>query len=252
MALMLLTSFLALLMVGILLYTFGQWIAGVLGGIGLDRQGMLHNSWATVLAMRGWNATAATLFAPLLVFFLVYGLTRSAGGPPDMLFAKIVLIILLVCFFFCLFLWPATLYLRFRPKQPYYLFHLPGDADLVRIDNCKKGIIMANLFYPKMPIETAWIDAFVRAMHVNTRIVVFPKGKKDELQFTNDFGVCCDLAVEGFERGYHGFVALCDADPEHLEAERAKLAGWPEDPDAKALVEKLAKQIMQKDEGKKE
>ena len=245
----LLTGFLALLMSALLLYTFGRWITGVLSAMRLTRQRMLHNSQVSVIVMRGWNASAATMFAPALVFYLIYGLTITMGRHPDPLWAAVIFTVFLICFVLCVLLWLATLYLRLLPKQPYYVYHLPGDANEVRVDNCQKGIIMATQFYPHMPLETTWIDAFVRAMHVSTRIAVFPRGKKDEFQFTNDFSVYCNLAVEAFERGYHGFVALCDSAPDHLEAERELLKKWPQDKDAKALAEQLAQQILRQDEG---
>jgi hypothetical protein len=222
-AITLLTSFLTLLMAVLWLYTFGRWMADILGGIRLVRQGMPDKSLVSVIVVHGWTASTTILLAPALVFYLIYGLTITTGGHPDLLFVRVIFTVFLVCFVLCALLWLATLYLRLSPKQTSYVYHLPGDADEVRLDSCQRGIIMAIQFYLHMPTDTTWIDAFVRAMSVSVRIAVFPKGKKDEFQLTNDFGVYCNPAVEAFERGYRGFVALCDADPDHLETERELL-----------------------------
>ncbi len=148
----------------------------------------------------------------------------------------------------CGLLWLALLYLKLRPKQPLYYYLLPRDANQVRFDACRLGIACMAASYPMAFANHETLDAFVRGSSVGSRIHAFPKGKRGDYQLTNDFGVYCTLAVEGFATGYYGFQSQCQAAPDHLETTRQTLQNWSAKiGEADRLLDTLAHQLMEQD-----
>src|SRR5579884_535472 len=158
---LILTGFISLLIIAWILLALGQWVAGVVKGIHLSRQDMLQRSWISVLVRYGWTATGVALFGPSFALYLVDLLSSQH---PNTLFVFGTIIALPIALCFCFLLWIATLYLRLQPKQPSYFYLLPSDADEVRREGCQRGIFMMALLYPSVPVDTSWIDAFVRAL----------------------------------------------------------------------------------------
>src|SRR2546423_1190096 len=116
-----------------------SWTATIIRSLRRDRLGMLRKSDVALPTVRGMNTTICLLLTPATYAFL-YGI---ANIPLDVTLGKSILIGTLVLFVYCGVLWLITLYLRFRPKQPIYVYHLPGDADKVRLRACAYGIMLA-------------------------------------------------------------------------------------------------------------
>ena len=156
-------------------------------------------------------------------------------------------------FLLCLFviLWSGTLYLRVRTRQRPYLYHLPQDADELRMAQCKQGVMIAATFYPKVFVNDDVVDTMSRASSVSMRYELFPQLKRQKglraMKLTNDFTVYCNVCAEGYMRGYYGFLEVVQAAPDHLETQRSILQDWPETKESEHLMDRLAPQFLQGD-----
>jgi hypothetical protein len=159
------------------------------------------------------------------------------------------LLISLVCLL-CLFviLWSATLYVGFLTRRQPYLYHLPQDADDLRLRNCQQGIMTAATLYPKVITDEDTVDTISRASSVSMRYELFPKLKQRKglktMKLTNDFAVYCNVCAEGYTRGYYGILAAIQKAPDHLEAQCAILQAWPETAESRQLMDTLVAQFL--------
>ncbi|GCE06134.1 hypothetical protein KDAU_34630 [Dictyobacter aurantiacus] len=91
-------------------------------------------------------------------------------------------------------LWGCVIYLRVRvTREVFYCYLLPEDANKVRIRKFLEGMKFASKMLPQRSLKREVIDPLVRSMEVAVRLDVFPKGKKEEVQLTNDFHIYCKV-----------------------------------------------------------
>ena len=122
------------------------------------------------------------------------------------------------------------------------------DAPDVLRSQCKQGILFVAHLYPRTLADKDLIDVIPRSAQVMMRQELYPKRKKGGSQLTNDFVVYCDLCSQGFQQGYTGFLAACQAAPDHLEQARTILKQWPETKEAEQLMDELATKIWSEGE----
>jgi len=228
---------LALLLALLALACAAFWTMGIIEGLRRDQQGKLHRGFIPLLDARGMLTTTAVFAVP--VPFVILGAVTHVE-PNDSLisgifFTELSLVVVL---------WGITLFLRFKPKQPAYVFHLPGAADKARRRGCEDGIWLAATTYPTV-IARDWLDTFTRAIQVSARESAFPQGKKAQIQLANDFRVYCDLVVEGCEKGYYGFIEKARTLPDQFEGILTQLQqGDPTSEEIHALLQTLVHQIL--------
>ncbi|TMC24276.1 MAG: hypothetical protein E6J34_00780 [Chloroflexi bacterium] len=217
------------------------WAMGIIEGLRRDQNGKLRAGFILLLDTRGMLTTTVVFGVPvpLVILGAVTHVPFNDSLIPVIFFTELSLVVVL---------WGVTLFLRFKPKQPAYRFHLPGDAEKVRIQGCEDGIWLAATGYPRV-LARDWLDIFTRAMEVSARASTFPQGKKAEVQLTNDFAVYCDLVVEGCEKGYYGFIEKVHTLPDQFEGILTQLQqGDPTPEEVHALLQTLAQQILHGEE----
>ena len=218
------------------------WTIGIIEGLHHDRRGTLKRSFVTSLETRGFLTIIAVTCVPFPSIEF-YSVTRVPPSIP--LSINILLLAALVLFACSIVLAGITLFLRLRPKQPAYRFHLPGDAEKVRIQGCKDGIRLAATTYPTEIPSSDLIDTFSRAQQVSMRENVFPQGKRAENQLTNDFAVYCDLRAEGCVKGYYGLIEQSRTLPDQFEGILTQLQqGDPTSEEIHTLLQTLVQQIL--------
>ncbi len=221
------------------------WSVGAFQGQARHREKLFGPTDAQLLRQTG----AATTIAILAAFLVFFGIALDARYSLAEVLLPLVLIALFVVLL-CIVLWIATLFLSIKAKLPRYIYHLPKDADSVRRSQCEQGIALIARFYPESLANLDLIDAFARSTQVAIRRELYPKQRKDGLQLTNDFTVYCNLSSEGFQQGYAGFLAACQAAPDHLEHVRSILRQWPDAPEAERLMNEWTPRLLK--DGKEE
>lgn len=220
------------------LFGLGVWLVIVIQGLQHMRRKALTTRETSSLGGYGIAVSAALLAVPYFYSFLYIDENIRDASLTSWFFTG-----LLILGGICVLLWLGTLTLKLAPKLPSYRYLLPGDANRVRYEECKTGIIIAVGFYPARENQEH-IEGLVRGTTVMWRQQHYPKGKKQEEQLTNDFATYTMLAIEGFSCGYYHFLDECEQAEDHLEELRRQLQHWSELPAVEKELKLLAVQYL--------
>lgn len=215
------------------------WTGCIMKNVGRVREQVVRPVHVARVEEWGLMASFATILASLLTGNVLVGNTPFSPAVLKGVEAGSVLLVLLWTV-----LWGLTFWLRQQARQPSYLYLLPQDAECVRREHCQYGIQLLASMYPLVFSDSDTLDTFSRSVQVSSRAIQAPRWKREHIQLTNDFAVYCNVASEGYQRGYLGLLHACEEDSDQLKTVRMTLKAWPETPESQQAMEHWMTQIM--------